>query len=303
MNVEWGTAIVLDFFFGGMAVGTFLFSVIYGYFHPDTGIRKETARYAAYLSPIFMAVAMFFLLLHLGRPFRSSWAFIFFNPTSAIAWGALFQFLFTVGIVLYALMTYAESRGENPRFPLPGFLNNPELRRKVGWFGLPNAVIVGINHGLLLFTFESRPLWNNAATAFISIVSVVTTGLAVIFLVLALRGRLQEQLTTLTTARVILVGALVAQFLNVILWITTLLSGPFESYNAVIRFLSEQIVSFWILAVLLGLAAPIYLGMRDLLEQKKTGQPVFRGAPVFTLIVLAGAFFLRYSLVIAGQFR
>ena len=107
MMAHWGFSIALEMFFGGLSVGTFIIAVVLNYLDNQKG--KKIARISAYLSPICMLISLLALAIHLGRPFGVFWIILQFNFTSVLAYGSLFQGIFFIISILYALAVCSTS--------------------------------------------------------------------------------------------------------------------------------------------------------------------------------------------------
>ena len=297
MNVEWGGAIALDFFFGGIAAGAFILSGIMHYFYKDKA--EHLIRVAAYTSACCMLAAILVLFLHLGRPWLAFWVFLKFNPSSAVAWNTVIQTAFLVISILYALSYVSKEFAE--KYPFLKSLNTKMIRTRLREFGAPFAVLLGVNHGFLLMTYEAVPLWNQGAIILMAVAAAVITGMAAVFLYLSTQSDFQEHLPQLNYARAILTWTLVAQMFNIILWIASLLNGITPHYMAALELLSGEIIGFWGIGVIIGLVIPLTFALRDGLHYKKTGELRYSYATMNAAFMLAGGFYLRYVIMTAAQ--
>ncbi|MHC4133309.1 MAG: DmsC/YnfH family molybdoenzyme membrane anchor subunit, partial [Planctomycetota bacterium] len=81
-HLAYDWMIVMYFFLGGLSVGAYLFSVAANYWKQE---YKHLAKRSAVLSLIVLAIGMFMLLIHLGRPERFWRVFTSFNPHSMLS--------------------------------------------------------------------------------------------------------------------------------------------------------------------------------------------------------------------------
>jgi len=286
----WGADITLDLFFGGLGVGAFIFAVLVSFFYGDR--LSKVSRIASFLTPITVALGLFFLILHLGRPWRFYLVLLNFNVTSPLSWGAWLQGIFFGLSVIYAFLWFVE-RGESP--------GNPKLRRGIGYIGMPFALAVGVYHGLLLMTFKSRPLWNTGPTVLMAICGFIITGIALVMLILSISPRNKELLRELRTSRNILGGFILIQLFTIALWITSLYFGPGDSHEAMLRLITQYGLLFWGGAIVIGLVLPVVIGTLALFSEREK-ETISRLVPFLTsLMVLIGGFLLRYVTIIAVQ--
>jgi|GEM_PF-2147891 len=305
-SVEWGILIALDFFFGGIAIGSFLFSVIY---KKMKNADNNVVNLAAYISPICLIVAMFFLLIHLGKPLRIFWILLNFNFTSIIAWGALAQGVFLVVSILYALMVYSDSKEFEHResskvLEIIGTiaikLQGNKLKDKIGGVGIVFAVIVGLYQGILLLSFNARPLWNSEFIPIIQLSGAFTCGLSTILL--SSKFFIKETISDhlINSIRNIIVAVLIFEFITLIFWILSYLSGNIENQTAILKLIYSKGILFWIFAVIIGFCIPIYIGLRDIANTKKESVVEYTTPILFNTSVLIGCLILRYTTIAAG---
>ncbi|MCK4943187.1 MAG: polysulfide reductase NrfD [Candidatus Aminicenantes bacterium] len=296
MNItEWGIFIALDFFWGGMAVGTYIFSILF------KKRNNQLSRLAAYISPVCLLIAMIFLVGHLGKPLNSIWVLLSFNFTSIIAWGSLFQGIFLIISILHAFMVFKNSKTIT-EIEIKGATPSIKLNEiKLGYIGLPFALLIGIYHGYLLMSLTGRPLWNSGLLPILSVGAFITTGIALVMVVSKFSSKTSELNTALQSSHKILITAIIFQFFAVLMWVSSLWFGGVEKKDAVIKMFSNNVFSFWIMALFIGLIIPIILWVKDVIHNRKTGYLKFTHPIITSIFVLIGAFFLRYVIIIAGQ--
>lgn len=285
MNINWEVSIVIDLFLGGVAVGCYFFAVLFPYFHENGGMGK-ISKIAAVLSPLCLIAALISLTSHLGMPFRAFNVFLNFNPLSMIAWGTLLQTLFLGFALLYAFLTLKHKEGSSPP-------------SKVGLWGIPFALGVGLYHGLLLVSFNAKPVWNSGLIVIMAVLGFITTGIALVTLAAKLMGNsLPEDFRGVYH---ILVGSLLLQIAAVVSWIFSMLFGPQAAKMTMLKILDEFVLSFWIIALAIGLIIPALIGIRDIVKTRN-GNPFKLTAPaMISFFILIGGFFLRYVILIGGQ--
>ncbi len=279
----WSGGIALDLFFGGIAVGTFLFAVLLS-FHRVA--FSSAARTAAIITPLSVSIGFVFLVAHLGHPERFYIVYTKIRLTSPLWWGAWLQAIFFLISVLYAWM-WIKDRA-------------PMRRRWLGCIGAPIALAVGVYHGFLLMVFKSQPLWNTGPTTITAICGFITTGIALVVLILAILPRQKVMLAELKFSRNIMGAAIVVQLFTLVLWLSSLFFGSAESYAAFRRLVEDYGLLFWGGAVLLGLVAPLVLGVVAIVREKYGGHFSYAIPAVTSLLVLIGGLSLRYVVIMAA---
>lgn len=294
----WGWKVAADLFFGGAGVGAFLFSV--ALFEFWGGRYRRVPQTAAFLAPVLVALGLVFLLLKLGRPFHLVLTFTNFAPTSPLWWGGVFQTIFLVGAIWYAIRWRVSA-------PDP-------LRRLLGLVLVPLAVIVGAYHGLLLAVITARPLWNTGPTVVAALLGFASTGIAAVMFVHLLRmglaGRLSDPspvghfLDDLKPVRNVLAATLALQIGTFFFWWLSLFFGSLEARFALDAANVAWGPTFWVLGIGLGLILPLVLGSWLVWW----GEAAHRRAQVVVIgltscLILVGGFFFRLAVVLGGQIQ
>src|SRR6266851_7426037 len=193
-TIEWGFLIINYLFLGGLSAGLLFVSAL------ATLIQKngETdytriGRYGAMLAPWPVMLGCLLLVFDLGHWYRFYKLFLHFRWLSPMSIGSWLLIAFSsVSVVYFYSWLEAEQR-ERLFCLLPRRLRflhslNRDLtacRRPLALFGLPLAISVGIYTGVLLGAVQSRPFWNTNLVAQMFLFSALSTGCAVIMLVLA----------------------------------------------------------------------------------------------------------------------
>jgi len=293
----WDWKVALDLFLGGAGVGAFLFAV--GLNAGLKGRYQRICRTAAWIAPLLVILGLAFLLLKLGRPHLLFLTFTHFAPTSPLWWGGIFQTVFVVGSIVYAL---AWRRREG----------SSKFRDGLGWALVPVAVIVGAYHGLLLAAVTARPLWNTGPTVIAAMLGFGTTGIAAVMLTHLLRmkvaGRLSDEahvstfLDDMKPVRNILVGLIVLQLGTFFLWWLSLRLGSLEDMRALAAANEAYGVVFWGMGIGVGLVLPLILGGLSVLRGESPSRRLQVAAIVVTsVLILLGGFYFRWAVVLGGQ--
>jgi formate-dependent nitrite reductase membrane component NrfD len=308
-SIEWGFLIVNYLFLGGLSAGLFFISALATYFSGREGPGLgRIARWGALLAPWPVALGSGLLIFDLGNWYRFYLLFLHFKWHSPMSIGSWLLLLFTG--LSFAYMWSWLSPDERGR--VIGWMRfrpswNRDLPVTRGWLaaiGFPLSVAVAIYTGVLLGAVQARPFWNTNLVAQMFLFSAISTGCALLIVVLALRRDRPEpgELRSLYTLDVVLItleffvvlpyvihGELSVQAVRDSL--DLILGGPFT-------------IAFWLLFVGMGLLAPLALEVRELAPLVLSEAPIrlHRGLTVLAgLLVIAGGYLLRYIFVYAGQ--
>lgn len=293
----WDWKVAVDLFFGGAGVGAFLLAV--GLSFVLTRGNRRVCQTAAWLAPILVVLGLLFLLLKLGRPHYLLLTFTKFVPTSPLWWGGIFQTLFVIGSIWYALRWRNPDSGERGT-------------RILGLALTPVAVIVGAYHGLLLAVINARPVWNTGPTVVAAILGFATTGIAAVLITHLVRARLAGRLADpervadwldrISPVRNILVGAMVLQGGTMFFWWLSLRFGSLQDMQALEAANAEYGTMFWWLGVVLGLAVPLGLGALAVVRGERAHHRLrVQTIALTSALILIGGFFFRLAVVLGGQ--
>ncbi len=178
----------------------------------------------------------------------------------------------------------------------PGLGERQErLRTMLAWVSVPLGIATAVYTGVLLGAMPARPFWNSPVLALLFLVSSLSTGVALILLARSLfgkrdlgdeEGRQFHQSGYLLTAS------------------DLLLIGGVKEAVSIILFGGDLGLLFWLGVVVVGLLIPgiveLFYVVPKLVYYRDFAVPrlVEFAIPV---VVLVGAFMLRYVVVIAGQ--
>lgn len=160
-----GPYVPMYLFFGGLTAGLFIVAVIADFVAAKSERFQILSKVAAYTGVVTLALAGFFITVHLGKPERGMAFTVFFtNYNSWMTRGGWIVGSAGPLVVLYAALWYFGAR------PVP--------RRIVGVIGLPFVVMLAVYTGLLLSGAGFVPLWSKQYLPILFLNSGVTTGLA-----------------------------------------------------------------------------------------------------------------------------
>lgn len=285
----WDWRIACDLFFGGLGVGAYLFAIFVSWYYQDRHL--QVSRVGAVIGPVGVLVGLCFLLLELGQPLRIPKMLTSVHPTSPLWWGGWFQFIFLVIGFWHAWLWL---RGQ-PR--------QTALRRRLGWLGVPFALVVGGYHGFLMTIVKAHPLWNAGPSTVTALLGFTISGVAAVVLTLSLSTQRQQLLSAIRLTRDILGAAIIAQLFTIVLWAIVLTNGPRASVRALHELNTHFAVPFWGVAVGLGLVLPLLLGVMEIArEHRQQRATVSAWVPMLTsAMALVGVFVFRYVVLVAGQ--
>jgi formate-dependent nitrite reductase membrane component NrfD len=308
-SIEWGFLIVNYLFLGGLSAGLFFVSALALYLNgSESAGLNRIARWGALLAPWPVALGSLLLIFDLGNWYRFYLLFLHFKWHSPMSIGSWLLLLFTGVAFTYtwSWLSPQERARLAVRLRLPASWNiaPPVSRRSLAAIGSPLSLAVAIYTGVLLGAVQSRPFWNTNLVAQLFLFSAISTGCALLIIVLSL-GRTRPEPRELRILYTLDVVLITLEFFIVLPYVIhgelsveavrdslgLILGGPFT-------------VAFWLLFVGTGLLAPLVLELREL------GPAVIRQAPISFhrglavaagLLVIVGGYLLRYIFVYAGQ--
>lgn len=271
-HLAYDWMIVTYFFFGGLSVGAYMFSVAANYWKQEF---KPLAKRGAVLSLIALAIGMTILLLDLGQPFRAWRLFLSFNPRSPLSWGVWFlnAFIFLNFVYNVLLFTGKEANA-----------------KKFAYAGLPFAILTATYTGMLLAQAPSRVLWHTALIPVLFMNGGLISGIALVMFFSAkaqnfeLISKIGKFVTWLLVLELVMVFAEFVILLN---------CGA--DHAAVAKSLLSGQLGFLFIGVEIVLGAVIPMAI--LLRGKAT---VFTQA-LASILILIGIFTMRYVIVVGGQ--
>ncbi len=275
MNVSWGMLVVLYLFLAGMAGGIYFTVSFYEFF---LGQKTEIGRKGYVISFILLLVAVFLLILDLERPSRfihMMLAYKFFSPMSVGSWG-----LFLFGLNTFITLCI---NSEGSLKPLGNFFLRIAPYRIYGLIGVALSVFLSTYTGVLL-SETTRTLWS--ATPFLGalfLASGVSCGVCLLLLIDSKDELFMKQGKRFDNV------CLVVELLVVLFYILALTIG-YGPYEETAKLLTGLYGLFFIGGgIVIGIVIPMLLNISGM---KGKLSPV---------LVLVGAFFLRYAIVYAGQ--
>lgn len=313
-EIVWGLPFIIHLFLISLGAGAFAVSAYLILRKQNNSAAFTIARYGALLAPFPIMLDGLVLISELGSFHVGDW-FKFLNlymtiTTSPISIGT---WLITVFIGLSLVYAYTFLT----RSPTPDETHYVDklrgLRKILAWIGLPLALAVAIYPGFLLSTLASRPLWNSPLIPLIFLISALSLGVAYSLLIAGLRLKLDHDSSHVLLYRKSLSclnrsGAylLVTEFILLMLFIFFALYMTTTSMTEAVNVImpgGQLAPCFWFWAVLIGLIIPaLILAVVAPKVAAHCSEAVWKSADIIApVLILIGAFMLRYVLVVAGQ--
>jgi len=343
-TIEWQYLIVSYLFLGGLSAGMFFVSALTELFRNDSDAPKvKIAHIGALLAPWPVMLGCALLVFDLGHWYRFYKLFLHFRWESPMSIGSWLLMFFIGVAVLYAYGWIPGSMREAAFERLPrrlrflGILNwdVSGWRRPLAIVGLPVSVGVAIYTGVLLGAVQSRPFWNTNLVAQLFLFSALSSGCALLILVLAASAR-KFEMHEFQSLYLLDISFLTLEFFIVVPYV---IHGELsaeavrESLNLVLG--GPFTILFWVFFMGLGLllpwaievleALPLLLRHAQLVPRVDTATVAEAGTAVFILrdpggqapsrklhfsrswavaaavLVLMGGVLVRYIFVFAGQ--
>lgn len=275
MSVIWDVRLPIDLFLGGVGVGAFLLAIVLSRYDKE---YKDIVKVGAYLAPVSVLVGILIMATEVGQPGRMLTGFWFrTNFASAFGWGGWLQGIFIALSAAYAWLLYKGG--------------DEGTRRMVGYAGAVFAIAVGAYHGLLLSLVETtRPVWN-AVVPVLFITSALTTGVAAVMLIAAVKTAALDAVKKLAGVLGVLLG--IQAFLLLVYLLSLARNDSAEAVLGMQALISGSFaMAFWLGAVLLGVLVPL-----GALAVSKSSSAL----RIATVLVLLGGFALRYTVMMAGM--
>lgn len=275
MNVSWGLLVVLYLFLAGMAGGIYFTVSFYEFY---LGQKTSIGKKGYTISFILLLVAVFLLILDLERPARfvhMMLAYKFFSPMSVGSWG-----LFFFGLNTFITLCI---NSEGALKPFGDFFLRIAPYKIYGLIGVALSVFLSTYTGVLL-SETTRTLWSS--TPFLGalfLASGVSSGVCLLLLIDKDDELFLKQGKRFDNVCLVVELAIVFFYILAL----TIGYGPYEETSRLFTGLYGLL--FIGGGILIGIILPILLNM---IGMKGKLSPV---------LVLVGAFLLRYAIVYAGQ--
>ncbi len=285
----WEILIAFYLFLGGLGAMAYCVS----FFYWRRGVKDKMVAGGSLIGIIAVLIGTLALIFDLGHPER--FYMVFFspqlNPASWIVIGSLLLMLF---LVFAALFTAPFLKW----FKWVPWTQNSPANKAFGWLAFVLGIGVAAYTGILIGVVFNIPFWNAPALPLIFMISALSTGLAVLILMLLAMGDIELERVTHSLAKsdgFVMIGELIA--IGIFLLIRSY--GPAGAIESVNTVLMGHLAPYFVGGVLLmGLAIPIMLVFGY--EVQREGRGSHYITMLSAIFVLIGGAFLRYVVLEAG---
>lgn len=161
------------FYCTGLSAGSFMISTLsYGF-----GMEKfkPASKMGVVAAVLLLLLAPQFLLMQVGWPIKSVWNhFVYFNPVSAMSYGAFLLMLYPMNSVVYGIFM---------------FQGNMKMTKIFGLIGIPLALAVHGYTGWILALGVARDYWNTGLMPIVFLFSAMVSGISMMILLIMVRDR------------------------------------------------------------------------------------------------------------------
>ena len=284
LQETFGIYIAIYFYLTGLSAGSFIMSTLaYGF-----GLQqyKPLGKIGVVLATILLIAAPLFLLLHAGRPLRAWHLFTYINFTSPISCGSFLLTLYPINSIIYGYFM---------------FTGNMKLTKIFGLIGIPLAVMVHGYTGFILGIAKARALWNTALMPILFLVSAMVSGIAMMIIVSYVKDRFFSKDKKINKSLIyslgtILAGVIVFDLFLVLSDILILLTSHTEAKEAAHLLLYQNFSPYFIFFEnLFGKIIPLTVIVHPKLRSVTS-------LVIISIMVMIGIFFMRYVVVLGGEF-
>jgi Ni/Fe-hydrogenase subunit HybB-like protein len=136
---------------------------------------KPASKMGVVAAVLLLLLAPQFLLMQVGWPIKSVWNhFVYFNPVSAMSYGAFLLMLYPVNSIIYGVFM---------------FKGNMKMTKIFGLIGIPMALAVHGYTGWILALGVARDYWNTGLMPIVFLFSAMVSGISMMILMIMIRDR------------------------------------------------------------------------------------------------------------------
>jgi len=274
----WGYELALYFFLIGTAAMVFVAAAAPNVFGKVAAPFQNFQITGMIVALAILLVCAALLIIDLAQPSRFLYPILYFHWTSPLSWGALFLPLFGLSIIgfIYGVKT-----------------GKAGITKWSGILGSLLALSMPLYTGLDLMVHQARDVWSNPTIPVLFVILSVTSGTALVTVILMATGKLSAEATRLI--RIILYFSLGVTFWLFLGIVVTLLYGSEEQQQAWAIINGEFATRFWLLTFIIGILVPLAL----LIPPKLARNPTL--VAVAAVAGAIGAYTFRAVLLYAGQ--
>ena len=280
----FGTLIAIYFYLTGLSAGSFVLSTLAYVFGMER--FKPIGKIGVILAALFLVMAPLALLVHVGQPFKAWHLFVHLNATSPITWGSFLLTLYPINCVIYGWFM---------------FKGNKKMTRIFGTIGVPLAVFVHGYTGFILALGKARALWNTALMPFLFLVSAMVSGIALMILISIVKDRFFSQKKAVNRDLVFSLGNLLAAMILIDLFLVL--------SDVLVLLVSHSEAQEVAHLILQGKFGILFIGVENVMGKIIPALilliPRLRNLTTVTIssvLVVVGIFFMRYVVVLGGEF-
>ena len=299
--VPWGLWITIDLSAIAVSAGAFsLCAIVY-----LLGLKRyqPLARTATFIGLIGYSMALFTLLMDIGRPDRFWHALVYWNQHSLLWEVTMCVTLYLAVLVLESLPIFARSGWLNRRWPrLAGKMKTAHhYAPYLAIAGLGLSMLHQSSLGAVYGVLKARPLWYRPDVSVLFIISAVAGGMALTVFASMLSARLTRRANVddAVLERVaFFVGWILMAYLYFRFWDALTMTYTYEPGRTEgLRLLTSGpfAFNFWIGEMLLGTLVPMLL----LLNRRTRSRPFWRMAAL--ALVVIGVIAYRWDTNLSGQ--
>ena len=280
----FGTLIAIYFYLTGLSAGSFVLSTLAYVFGMER--FKPIGKIGVILAALFLVMAPLALLIHVGQPFKAWHLFVHLNVTSPITWGSFLLTLYPINCVIYGWFM---------------FKGNKKMTRIFGTIGIPLAVFVHGYTGFILALGKARALWNTALMPFLFLVSAMVSGIALMILISIVKDRFFSKGKAVNRDLVFSLGNLLAAMILIDLFLVL--------SDVLVLLVSHSEAQDVARLILQGKFGILFIGVENVMGKIIPALilliPRLRNLTTVTIssvLVVVGIFFMRYVVVLGGEF-
>lgn len=280
----FGFNIAMYFYLTGLSAGSFILSTLaYGF---GMNQYKAIGRVGIVLATLLLVIAPFFLLIHIGMPHRAWHLFVYLNMSSPITWGSFLLVLYPINCIIYGYFMFKEKMKQT---------------RVFAFIGIPLAIAVHGYTGFILAFGKARALWNTALMPILFLASAIVSGIALMILVVIIKDRFFTKTKSIDRDLILNLGKLLAWMIVFDLFLVgsdllVLSISHSDAQTAAHLILGGKFsILFLVIENLLGKIIPFILLVVPRFRTLTT-------VVIASLLVVVGIFFMRYVVVLAGEF-
>jgi len=281
---SFGALIAIYFYLTGLSAGSFVLSTLAYVFGMER--FKPIGKIGVILAAFFLVMAPLALLFHVGQPFKAWHLFVHLNVTSPITWGSFLLTLYPINCVIYGWFM---------------FKGNKKMTRIFGTIGVPLAVFVHGYTGFILALGKARALWNTALMPFLFLVSAMVSGIALMILISIVKDRFFSREKTINRDLVFSLGNLLAAMILIDLFLVL--------SDVLVLLVSHSEAQEVARLILQGKFGILFIGVENVMGKIIPALilliPRLRNLTTVTIssvLVVVGIFFMRYVVVLGGEF-